>query len=111
MDIRFPHRLTERLKALAPINSVKIRNPEDRATWEIRFKPEATQQQQDAANAEMLAFVIPDDDDQNIDSPDFGKREKAILLTIGLMQGLTPQEARNQARLKFRQAMQLLGNA
>lgn len=46
---------------VAPITGVSIGTQFDRATWEIRFKPEATQSQRDAAQAAILVVdVAPD---------------------------------------------------
>ena len=104
----FRSKLAERIAELAPIYSVRLVNEEDRTTWNIDFTPAATDPQKALANAELLVFNLPEDDPEDIDDVGFSKKDKAILLTIGLIQGLTPQQAAAQAKQKFKQAMQLL---
>ena len=59
MHIRFPAQLTEHLAAIAPIEGVRITDPDDRSTWAIRFKEEATPGERAAAEAALLTFEAP----------------------------------------------------
>jgi len=45
------------LKAVAPIHGVSVGNKEDKATWRIDFKPEATQAEKDAAASVLANFA------------------------------------------------------
>lgn len=49
-------RLDAAIKAVAPITGVRIRQTDDRSTWEAQFLPEATQEQRDAAQAVIDGF-------------------------------------------------------
>lgn len=48
--------LHRKLAALAPIHGVSIGRRDDKATWRIDFKDEATDQQKAAASAAFAAF-------------------------------------------------------
>jgi len=57
------HLLTEldnQLKGTAPIESVRFPDLNDKSTWEIQFLPSATQQEKDAAQTVIDAFVYDD---------------------------------------------------
>lgn len=59
MNIRFPSQLTEHLKTLAPVEGVRIVNPDDRSSWQIIFAAAASAEQQAAAQSALLAFEAP----------------------------------------------------
>ena len=48
--------LDNAIKAVAPIEGVSIGRRNDKSTWRITFKPEATEQQMADAQAALLAF-------------------------------------------------------
>jgi hypothetical protein len=50
--------LTEAIEIVCPIHGVAIGSRNDRRTWRIDYKPEATEQQKAAAQAVLLAFDI-----------------------------------------------------
>ncbi len=54
-------RLDTALKAVCPIYGVSVGDPQDKATWRIDFKPEATQGQREAAAQVMAAFIWTDE--------------------------------------------------
>lgn len=51
--------LHETVAAAAPIYGVKVGKPDDRATWAIDFKDEATPEQRAAAQAAMDGWTEP----------------------------------------------------
>lgn len=46
------------IAAVAPIDGVSIGRRNDKSTWRIDFKPEATDMQRGAAHAALLAFDV-----------------------------------------------------
>jgi hypothetical protein len=107
IDNTFPLKLHEHLDKIAPIRSVKIVKVDDRSTWRIVFKDEATEQQKADAQAAMLIFAPPPDDPEDIESSVFGKRERAILIAAALLGGATPAQAKAAAKARFKQALEL----
>lgn len=108
IDNSFPVKLHEHIAAIAPIRSVRIVKADDRSTWQIVFKDEATDQQKAAAQAAMLVFDPPPDDLEDMESRAFSKRERAILVAAALLGGANPAQAKAAAKARFKQAMQLL---
>jgi hypothetical protein len=51
--------LHEAISVVAPIDGVSIGDPENRATWSINFKAEATSDQITAAQTVLAGFVEP----------------------------------------------------
>ena len=51
--------LHKTVAAIAPIFGVSVGNEADSDTWRIEFKPEATQEQRNAAQAALMAWVSP----------------------------------------------------
>lgn len=49
-------RLDQAIQAVAPIYGVSIGKRDDKTTWHIQFKPEATREQREAARATLQAF-------------------------------------------------------
>jgi hypothetical protein len=52
-----------------PINGVSIGDWENRATWRIDFKPEATSKQRQAAQKALLAFNPEDTHPEHVGPP------------------------------------------
>lgn len=55
-------KLDEAIKAAAPVTGVHVADPNDRTTWVIDFKPEATSQQKIDAQNILNAFINPPDE-------------------------------------------------
>ena len=51
-------KLDEAIKQVCPIDGISIGIPSDKQTWKISFKPEATQEEKDAAQAVIDAFDL-----------------------------------------------------
>ena len=50
--------LDEKVRAVAPIDGVSIGHRDDKTTWRVDFRPEATRAQRDAAAAVLAAFDV-----------------------------------------------------
>lgn len=48
--------LNDAISKVAPIDGVRIGNKDDRNTWAIYFKPEATKEQREAAESALRSF-------------------------------------------------------
>ena len=57
--IGFAGVLDQKIKSVCPIEGVSIGQQDDKSTWRIGFKPEATQAQRAQAQAVVNAFVVP----------------------------------------------------
>jgi len=55
--------LDQAVKAVCPIDGVSIGRPDDKTTWRIDFRPEATKAQQQAAQTVVDTFVPVEDVD------------------------------------------------
>ena len=55
----FIEALSQQIKAVCPIDGVAVGQPDDKSTWRIDFKPEATTAQRAQAQAVVNAFVVP----------------------------------------------------
>lgn len=53
-------KLDKAIKTVCPIDGVSIGRKDDKSTWRIDFRPEATQTQRDAAQAILSAFIWDD---------------------------------------------------
>lgn len=95
-------KLDAAIKAVCPILGVSIRRKDDKATWRIDFRPEATQPQKDAAQAVLDAFdpvaaEVPPD----LSDPDnHEKALKALALVVAQWNGKTVP----QLKAAFKQA-------
>lgn len=108
IDNNFPIKLHNHLETLAPIRGVKIVQVEDRTTWQIVFKDAATDPQKAAAQAAMLIFDPLPDDPEDLESGAFTKHERALAVAAELAAGATPAQAKQRAKLRLKQALQLL---
>ncbi len=99
------------VRAVCPILGVSIGDPASKATWLIRFAPEATQQQRDAAVAVVGSFVYAPDDPADMDLLE--KALKALALVMRdycnqLSAGTYSQKTVPQLRADFKAKFDLL---
>lgn len=104
----FRSELAKRISQLAPNDSVRLPNEDDRTTWSIDFRPSATPQQIAAANAELLVFTLPAEDPTDLEDASFPRAYAEILVAAALLAGISPANAKATARLRIKQAKQLL---
>lgn len=57
MEKNLPLKLHNSIAAVAPILGINFDHDNDRSKWTVLFKPEATDAQKAAAQAELIAFV------------------------------------------------------
>lgn len=84
-------KLTAAIAAVCPTHGVSIGRKDDKQTWRIDFKNEATSEQRMAAQAVVASFD-PVAAEQTIDQSDIDQLEKhikAVLLCVAQVGGLT----------------------
>ena len=99
-------KLDAAIKAVCPIHGVSIGRKDDKQTWRIDFKDDATEPQKTAAQAVVDAFnvaaaEIPPD---QADIDNIQKQLKALALVVAQWNGKTVQ----QLKAAFRAAMDSL---
>lgn len=87
------------LRLVAPIEGVSVVDENDKSTWRVDFKPEATSDQRAAAQAVIDTFDVDADPVPATITPMQGKRQ---LFAMGLM---TANEVLTGARPAFLQAI------
>ena len=76
-----PEVIHKQVAAVAPISGVSIGRLDDKSTWRIDFKPEATVQQRTDAQAVVGAFDVALEEQKLKDADQAKKDKKASLLT------------------------------
>lgn len=74
-------KLDSEIQKVCPIFGVSIGRKEDKATWRIDYKPEATQEQRDAAVSVMESYVWDDKPIKNETEMRIANIEKALQLS------------------------------
>ena len=54
--MKFAEKITQAVEAVCPIHGISFGKTTDKNTWRIDFKPEATKEQRDAAQAKLRAI-------------------------------------------------------
>lgn len=96
--------LDKSIAEVCPIVGVSIGNKDDKSTWRIDFKPEATQPERDAAQAVVDAFVWDETPLDQADVDKINKQLKALALVVAQWNGKTVP----QLKAAFRAAMNSL---
>ena len=73
--------LDMRIKAVCPIQGVSVGTRDDKSTWRIDFKPEATVQQRADAQAVVAAFNVALEEQKLKDADQSKVDKRASLLT------------------------------
>jgi len=73
--------LDQQIKVVCPIDGVSLGRKDDKSTWRIDFKPEATAQQRTDAQAVVEAFDVAAEEKKMTDAAQAKKDRKALLLT------------------------------
>lgn len=74
-------KLDQAIKTVCPIYGVSIGKSDDKATWSIQFKPEATQSQIDAAMAVLDSYVWDESPEKSRTETRLENIEKALQLS------------------------------
>ena len=90
-------KLDSALKVVCPIHGVSVGRRDDKATWRINFKDEATAQERDAAQAVIDAFdpVAADVPIDFSDADNMEKALKALGLVCAAWNGKTPAQLKS----------------
>lgn len=92
--------LSAEIAAVCPINGVSIGRWDDRATWQVDYKPEATPEQRGAAQTVINTFDVLTVEKKEIaaDVDTEAERRRLKVITPGSGMALTYQEKLAQAR-------------
>lgn len=105
----FASRLHDALAAVAPITGISIGSRNDRSTWRIDFAPEATPQQQSAANALLASFDPQSTVDDDIDTVQIPPKVlAAILVAIQTIPAQRPAWVTNTLQRALQRLQDLL---
>ena len=85
-------KLDAAIKAVCPIDGISIGKPNDKTTWLIQFRPEATAPQRAAAQSVVDAFVWDDSPIDFSDVDNVEKSLKALGLVVATWNGKTPAQ-------------------
>lgn len=92
--------LDSQISEVAPIDGIRIGVPDDKSTWEVWFKAEATQEQRAAAQAVIQAFdpLVPLRRNYRARIDDDAERCRQKYITPGAGMAMTYMEKHAQAR-------------
>jgi hypothetical protein len=93
--------LHKAIEAVCPIDGISIGDVNNKTTWDIQFKTSATAQQRINAQTILDTFIWDESplDQSNLDNIE--KRDKAILLCIAQVGGLSIAQIKAMFKAKF----------
>ena len=89
--IRLAEALTKAIQSVCPVHGVSLGTYEDKSTWRIDFKPEATTQQRADAQAVVVAFNVALEE-QKLKNADQAKMDKKARLLTQPNKSVTVQD-------------------